>query len=349
MKIKFASQRGDEFLTTVRKRVDQYFLKHNLSRNANVNLYIKVVLLFVVLIALYVAIIMEMFPPLILLFMSMALGLVSGFIAINLSHDCLHGAYSENPKVNHVLGYSFDLVGLSSYVWKVSHNGGHHTYTNIAGFDPDIDKPALLRLTPSSPRYFFHRWQHIYIWILYSLVGMNWILHSDYVHMYQYYNKASRSDIFWFYFFKALNLLLLVGIPLYVMTIPWWQIMIGYLGYLVTGGFPIALIFQLAHLVENVEFPEPDQSGLINKNWGEHEMRTTSNFGKSDLLNYLVGGLNFQVEHHLMPYISHVHYNKISGIVKETAKEFGLPYNQHPSMWKAIVSHYQTLRKLGIR
>ncbi|MBA2727894.1 MAG: acyl-CoA desaturase [Parachlamydiaceae bacterium] len=347
-KIRFTTGNGEQFLTVVRQRVDQYLNQQGVHRYATWTTHTKVILHIALGLFLYFSIIWQLFSPWILFPMSMLLGMVSGFIGVNLCHDCLHGSYSANPRVNLYLGYTYDFVGLSSLVWKMTHNAGHHIYTNIPGLDPDIDKPFLLRLTPDDKHYWFHRWQSVYIWLLYSLVGINWIFYSDYATIVREINKISRRDLLIFFAFKAINFLIFLAIPMYVMTLPWWQILLGYLGYQVAGGFAVALVFQLAHMVENLEFPAPSKEGTIDRPWGEHEMYTTANFGtKNIFLTYFLGGLNFQIEHHLMPYVSHVHYPSIAPIVKKTAAEFNLPYRESPSMLAAIASHWRLLRELG--
>ena len=349
-KIKFVSPKRDLFLATVRERVDQYFKEKNISRHATTGTLIKVGIHFILGIALYFSIILQLFSAPILLVLSGFLGIVSGFIGVNLCHDCMHGSFSSNVKVNRALSYIYDFVGLSSFVWKITHNGGHHTYTNIHGHDPDIDKPFILKLSPGSQWYPFHRFQHFYIWLLYSLVGINWVFFADYLWVAKEWKKISWTEFALFLTFKIINFIIFLGIPLYVMTLPTWQILLGYLSYQVFGGFAVALVFQLAHLVENVDFPVPDDDGVLNNQWGAHEMHTTSNFGTNNsALNVLVGGLNFQIEHHLMPYVSHSHYKDISPIVRQTAKEFNLPYHECPTLLEAVKSHYRVIRRLGER
>src|SRR4029079_7529201 len=114
----------------------------------------------------------------------------------------------------------------------------------------------------------------------YALVGINWIFYADYAVVFKERKKISSKDLTLFFLFKALNFIIFLGIPLLVMTLPWWQILIGYLAYQVSGGFAVALVFQLAHVVEEVDLPSP-VSGVIEKPWGEHEMHTTANFGIS--------------------------------------------------------------------
>lgn len=347
-KIKFLNQHGEDFLTAVRRKVDLYFKQTGKSRSATWEHHVKVVLMFVGWIALYTTILDQTFSPPILLVLAMVLGMLTGILGINISHDAAHGSYSSYPKLNKVLGYTYDLIGLSSYIWRITHNGGHHTFTNIAGHDPDIDKPFLLRLTPQSPRLWFHSYQNWYIWLLYSFVSINWIYISDYVYFFKEIRRAPLHEAVLFFFFKAVNALVFVVIPLVYMTLPWWQIVIGYVALQMVGGFTVALIFQLAHIVENVGFPEPDHEGLVHSQWGVHEVLTTSNFGTHNtFLTYALGGLNFQVEHHLFPHIAHSHYKEISPLVRETAYEFNLPYNENKSMSAAIASHCRLLKKLG--
>lgn len=347
-RIKFINQYGEDFLTAVRRKVDLYFKRTGKSRNATRQHRVKVLLMFTAWIGLYTTILLQPFSASVLLLLAIALGVLTGILGINVSHDAAHGSFSRNPKVNKLLGYTYDLIGMSSYVWRITHNGGHHTFTNIAGHDPDIDKPFLLRLTPQSPRLWFHSYQNWYIWFLYSLVSLNWIYISDYVYFFKEMKKAPFYETVLFFFFKVVNALIFVVTPLMVMTLPWWQIMIGYVALQMAGGFAVALIFQLAHLVENVGFPEPDDEGLVHNQWGVHELLTTSNFGTdSPFLTYTLGGLNFQVEHHLFPHIAHSHYHEISPIVRETAEEFNLPYNENASFAAAVASHWRLLKKLG--
>lgn len=348
MEIRFVGKEKKEFLKVVKQRVDAFFRSRQISRNATWGMKLKAVILIVLMFATYGLILFEPFPFLVMLPLWGFLGILHGFIGINISHDALHGAFSANPKINQWVGYSYDLVGLSSFVWKQTHNVEHHTYTNIAGHDPDINKPYLLRLSPHDEWHWFHRFQNLYIWLLYGLVGVNWIHYSDYVLVLRYKDKMTAQDKIAFLGFKILHLLLFVVTPFLVMAAPWWQILIGYMTLQFVGGITVALIFQLAHLVEGVDFPLPDETLLIPEYWGVHEMMTTSNFARENrFLNVILGGLNFQVEHHLFPNVSHSHYYLISPIVKSTAQEFAIPYHEYSSFTEAVKSHYRHLMKMG--
>jgi linoleoyl-CoA desaturase len=117
-----------------------------------------------------------------------------------------------------------------------------------------------------------------------------------------------------------------------------------------TAGLILSLVFQLAHIMDEADMPIPDSEGNIKNNWAIHQLKTTVNFASSNkLVNWFTGGLNHQIEHHIFPNISHVHYNKIAGIVKKTVKEFKLPYNEFKTTKDAIIAHFNYLRLMGIK
>ncbi len=348
MQIRFIGKDKKDFLRVVKERVDDYFRSKNLSKNAVWTTKCKAVVLVSLMVLTYLTILQEPFSFGGMLLLWGFFGVLQGFIGINVSHDALHGSFSSSPAINRWLGYTYDFIGLSSYMWKQTHNQGHHTFTNIAGHDPDIDKPYLLRLSPHDEWHWFHRFQNCYIWLLYAFVGVNWIFYADYVCYFRNRHEMTAHDKFVFFFFKVVNILVFIVTPLLVMQAPWWQIILGYCALQFVGGFTVALIFQLAHLVEEVSFPIPDEEMIIPEQWGVHEMMTTANFAsKNRFLNVVLGGLNFQVEHHLFPNVSHSHYRHISQIVRETATEYSLPYHNNPTFRSAVKSHFRHLTKMG--
>jgi linoleoyl-CoA desaturase len=347
-KVKFIGKDRKLFLPTIKLRVERYFQEQNLSKFATPLTHVKIGVLLTAGIIVYFSILFQVVNPLGMLFLCMILGVIKGFIAMNLPHDALHNSYSKYPFVNRMLGYIYDFMGFSSYIWKITHNSEHHTFTNIPGHDPDIDKPFLLRLSPGAERLWFHRYQNLYIWGLYSLVTINWIFISDYLFILRKWRQIPSKEIAIICGFKILNFIVFLVIPLLAIKLPIWQILFGFFTLHLFGGWIAAMVFQLAHLVENVDFPEPDHIGSIHNHWGVHEMNTTANFStKSPVVGYIFGGLNYQIEHHLFPGVSHGHYPKISPIVRTTAYEFGLPYHENLTLWAAIRSHYRTIRSLG--
>lgn len=350
MKLKFQANQKDDFFTVVKKRVEQDFAIQAKSCHANWQMWLKTLLLLVAYVTCYGALISNSFSFNGVLLLYCGLGIIKPLIGFNVTHDALHGAYSHYHKLNRFLGYSFDINGTSSYIWKITHNVLHHTYTNIPGHDSDIDKAIWLRLSPKDEVYWFHRYQPYYAPFLYCLTSLNWILFFDPVWFYRgaINGKVPPKDTAIFTTLKIFSLFFFIGLPMYLLSLSWWQVLLGYFCMQFVGGFMIALVFQLAHIVESVAFPEPDSVGRMANNWATHELLTTSNFATHNrVLSYFLGGLNFQIEHHLFPNVCHVHYPHISKIVKKTTEEFGLPYNEQPTFFQAIGSHFRMLGKLG--
>jgi linoleoyl-CoA desaturase len=290
--------------------------------------------------------------PMLGLAVVMGIGLAG--IGFSISHDALHGAYSSRPWLNRLIGLSFDLCGANGYMWKITHNVIHHTYTNIEGLDEDLTVSPLLRLSPSAEHKPMHRYQHLYAFAAYSMSTLFWVFVKDYKYFLQrdlgpYKNKRHpRSEIATLIVTKLLYYGWALALPLWLLPVPWWQVLIGFLVLHLTAGLILGIVFQLAHVVEGTDYPAPDPAGVMEHAWLVHEMATTSNFGRRNrLLCWYVGGLNFQVEHHLFPRTCSVHYPAISPIVEELAREYGVPYNAQPTLRAAIASHYRMLRKLG--
>lgn len=353
--IKFIDSKNSLFFNTLRKRVEEYFTINNISKKANAAMKIKTAVHIIFFIGLYILIIAEVFPIYINLLLAIGLGMTMAFIGFNICHDALHGSYSEKPWVNKSLGFLFNIIGANVYVWNITHNQIHHTYTNIVGHDGDLDvAPGLVRISSNDEKKAFHKYQHIYAFFLYSLASISWFFRKDYVKFFQKkigkrVNKHPKIEYFNLFFYKIMYYGLFIAIPLIVMDITWWQFVIGFLALHFAEGLVLGLVFQLAHLVEQTSIPEPEEHENIEEAWAEHQIRTTANFArKSELATFLCGGLNFQVEHHLFPKICHIHYPALSEIVKKTAHEFDLPYHDNDTFFSALRSHYNFLKKAGI-
>jgi linoleoyl-CoA desaturase len=274
-------------------------------------------------------------------------------VAFNVQHDGEHRAYSDRPWVNAIMASMLDLLGGSSYVWRWKHVTLHHTYVNITEHDGDIDVGPLARLSPHQERFAAHRWQHYYMWPLYALMAIRWQLIGDFqdvicARVGEHRMPRPRGrDLALFIMGKAAFLGLAFGLP---MTLrPLWIVLAFYAGVVGLVGVMLSVVFQLAHCVEEAEFrvPEPDTQ-RVDTAWAEHQIETTIDFArKSRVLAWLLGGLNFQIEHHLFPRISHVHYPAISSVVEETCRDFGVRYSEHPTLWAGLVSHYRWLRRMG--
>lgn len=341
-------------MATARERVEQYFKEAGKSPNANGLMWTKVVVFLGGFFSLYALILSNAFSVPVMLPMAIFLGIFSAFVGFNICHDAIHGSFSSNKSVNSIFSHIFHLLGASPYVWAITHNAVHHTYTNIPGHDEDIDvAPGLIRISDEGKINKIQRFQHWYAFPLYSLASLSWAFRKDYKKFFQakigqIAIKHPKIEYFNLFFYKGLYYFLFLVLPLLVLSITWWQLIIGFLAMHLAQGLTMGLVFQLAHVVEGTDYPVPNSAGTIEEAWAEHQMRTTANFASGSLLaSFLLGGLNRQIEHHLFPKVCHVHYGKISQIVKQTAAEFNIPYIENPTFFGALKSHYLTLRRFG--
>lgn len=355
--ITFSHSENKDFSTTLRKRVNEYFKDKGITKFGNIEMYTKTV----VMIAIYFVPLILMLTGvvtsgLILLLLAILMGVGMAGIGLAVMHDANHGSYSSNKKVNQVVGYILNVVGGNSFNWRVQHNVLHHSYTNVHDMDEDIDPIGVLRFSPHAKLRKIHKFQFIYAWFFYGLMTLSWVVDKDFVQFFRFRKKnliASQKTTFGkeltiLIFSKVWYYALILLLPMLFMEITFLQWLVGFLALHFTTGLILALIFQPAHVLEDTTFPLPDLGGKIDDNFMVHQLKTTANFApKSRIFSWFVGGLNFQIEHHLFPNICHIHYKKISKIVKETTQEFGLPYYEKKTFVAAVISHGKMLHKLG--
>ena len=351
-KISF-SNTNKAFSAELRSRVNNYFKTHNLSNTGNRRLYIKSITLLVGAAVLYSVLLAVSLPVWASVLLCMALGIHLAAIGFNIMHEGGHQSFSKKTWLNKVSAYTLNMLGGTIYFWKQKHNISHHTYTNVDGLDHDIDV-KFMRMHADQPHRWFHRFQFAYWFVLYGISYLAWVLFQDFE---KYFSgkmgiKAERKTmplrehlIFWGT--KACYMVFYLVIP--VLLVGWLPALLGLLIVGVSCGFCLAVVFQLAHVVEDTQFPVADTgSGKIEEEWMVHQLSTTANFATgSRAVSWLLGGLNFQVEHHLFPRISHVHYPAINQLVKATCAEFGVTYLEYRTMGHAFLSHLRHIYRLG--
>jgi len=276
-------------------------------------------------------------------------------VGFSIMHDANHGSYSKNKTVNHIMGYFIHFVGGYRKNWQIQHNVLHHSFTNVEGYDDDIKTP-LIRMSPDQPQKKVFRYQAYYAPLMYGIMTLYWSTAKDFAQLFKY-NKSNllksqgltfSKALFEILFTKTWYYIITLVLPLIFIDLPWYQILLGYVLMHVVCGIFLALVFQPAHVIEETKFFVTDENGSIDNNWAIHQMETTSNFAHgAKLLSWFIGGLNYQVEHHLFPNICHVHYKNISKIVKKTAEEYGVPYHAHKTYYEAVKSHFSLLNQLG--
>ncbi len=354
--IRFSKTNNAEFFRTLNSRVNEYFQQNNITKYGNWKLYLKSVVVFAIFLTPYFLIISNMFNEWMMLLLTIVTGAGMSFVGMCVMHDGNHGSFSRRRWINNLMGSSIYILAGNVYNWKVQHNVLHHTYTNVAGHDEDMNTDGLIRLHKHDEWKSIHKFQHYYSVLLYGLLTLNWAIRKDYRQMREYisrgfaFDKKINPTKEWTILIatKALYMMVWIVLPILLLDIAWWKVLIGFAAMHYTAGLILSMVFQLAHIVEDTDTPLPDETGNMENTWAIHQLFTTANFApKNKLVSWFVGGLNYQIEHHIFPHISHIHYPKISKIVKETAMEFGLPYNEYRSTRQAIVSHFRMLRQLG--
>ena len=282
-------------------------------------------------------------------------GLGMAGIGMGVMHDAIHGTYSQNPKVNKLLGYTLNMVGANATVWKIQHNVLHHSYTNISEGDDDINAPFFLRFSPNAKQNALHPFQHLYTWFFYGLSTVSWVTSKDFVRFNRYYKmglfkgkNVYRNTVIKILSWKLAYYAFILGLPILFSPFGLGEILLAFLALHFVTGLSISLVFQTAHIMPDVEFPQADENGMVEGERMLHQLATTCNYSEnSRIFSWMIGGLNYQVEHHLFPDVCHVHYRKIAPIVKATAAEYNIPYHSKKTFFDALKDHFWMLYLLG--
>lgn len=348
------SKDGAIFFATLRKRVDEHFKVHGKKRNANSSMILKTFIMLSAYLLPFIFFNLMDLSPLTIVFLGLIMGLGLAGIGMCVMHDAVHGAYSKKHQVNRWLGYTINLLGASVFNWKIQHNTLHHTYTNVISHDEDIQNKFLLRFSPHSPIKWYHKLQVFYALGLYGLMTLYWTLAKDFIQYRRYLTngytnkQTKRLEIIKLITSKIIYFIIILFVPVLIFERSWSHTLILFLSMHFVAGIVLTVVFQLAHTVNETDYPLADSDGIIHNNWAVHQLQTTVDFARHNkILTWYLGGLNFQIEHHLFPTICHVHYPDIAPIVESTAKEFGIPYHYHNTFKAAIGSHFQALIKFG--
>lgn len=339
------------FSRALKGKINSYFQQKNKKKTGDRTIALKAGILFGSFALIYIILVFLQPHWLISILLCLILGFNLSAIGFNVMHDAGHNTFSSDKNTNTILSYSLNLLGGNIYFWKLKHNIAHHTFTNIEGEDFDIEV-KFMRLHESQQRKEYHRFQGYYFPLLYGISYLAWIFYQDYEKFFrqrlgktseQFHFPLREKVIFWTS--KILHLFLFVIIPIYFLG--WLPVLVGLLIAGIVCGLSLATVFQLAHIVTETEF-KADESRHVENEWMIHQLTSTANFATSNkTLTWLLGGLNFQVEHHLFPKISHVHYPALNKIVKQTCQEFNIPYIEFKSFGHAFQSHFQVIQLMS--
>ena len=356
--IRFSKKDPTNFFRILNQRINNHFKENNLKKTGNWKLHLKTFVMFAIFLGPYILILTVDMNQWLLLALAAVIGVGMAGVGMNVMHDGNHGSYSSRKWLNNLMGGSMYILSGNVYNWQVQHNVLHHTYTNIYGHDEDLNAGEIIRFSDDAKWKRIHRFQHYYSLFLYGFLTLKWSTMSDFRQMNNYlkrklsYGKFPNPTKQWLLLIatKIIYMSMWIVAPMLLLDIAWWKVLIGFFVMHYTASIILSVVFQLAHVVKKTDTPLPDETGEMKNTWIIHQLYTTTNFStKNKLVNWFTGGLNHQVEHHIFPNISHVHYSRIAKIVKATAKEFNLPYHEYKTTREAITSHFAHLKELGKR
>lgn len=341
------------FFSTLKGKVNDYFANNSIHTSGNAKLYVKGIIQIITAIALYLTLVFFTPGTFLSILLCALLGGNLAVIGFNVMHEGGHQSFSKYKWVNVVGAYFLNILGGNTYFWKIKHNINHHTYTNIDGMDSDIDIQPFMRLHSSQKRYAIHKFQHLYCILLYGISYFMWVFYDDFEKYFTgkiaegQVKKMNLKEHIIFWVTKLMYVSLYIVFPIFMLGLV--KVIVGFAVICFVCGLTIAIVFQLAHVVEVTTFPKPNEkSNKIEQEWAIHQVSTTANFSTNNkVISWLLGGLNFQVEHHLFPKISHIHYPQINKFVRETCEQFKVNYLEYSSVFKAIHSHFSHIKKMG--
>ena len=343
-----------EFSRQLQARVDSYFDTTNKRRRDVPLMYAKTVIMLVWLFGTYAALMFLVSSTWQAVVGGVSLGLAMAGVGFNIQHDGGHGAYSDRPLINKMMALTLDLLGGTAYFWHYKHNVAHHTHPNIIGHDDDINLGVLGRVSPHQRWFAHHRFQHLYLWAVYAMLALEWQTTGEFRNLISKRSVGStrvpvpsggEQVIFWAG--KLVFFGLAFALPLAFHS--FGHVVGVYVISAVTLGVVLATVFQLAHCSDQAQFRAitVDQPA-VPRPWAEHQVETTVDFARgSRLLCWYLGGLNFQIEHHLFPKVCHVHYPALAPIVEEVCRAHGVAYFAYPTALQALRSHVRWLRIMG--
>jgi linoleoyl-CoA desaturase len=342
---------ASSFPKVLRRRLDTFFADQKISPKADPTMWIKIAVGMAVLVGSWIA--LYTLRPGSWKFVALYLlgGLAQTFLLLNIAHDSNHNAISSRPLVNKTLNYVFDLCGISSYMWRILHHRGHHSCINLHGEDDALSGRGIFRFTPYDSRAPWHRFQHIYALFFYAMFSLEYVFVRDFecfffpTHGYLKRTKHPLREYAILFAGKAFYITYMLVLPVLVLGKSPWLVAGAFLLVHLIVGLSVTLVFQTTHTIDSTYFPaarDEFENGVY------HIFATTADYAtETPLVGWLVGGLNHHVVHHLCPFVCHTHYAPLTRIVRETAREFGIPYRQHRTMTRAIRHHLILLKQLG--
>lgn len=348
--MKFKSKNDSDFFSELIKKVDDYMETKGGNRFADNSIYIKGSFLIVLYVSSYILLLSGSLNTISSILFVMIMGLSGVMIVFNIVHDASHNVLFKNKSLNRAFAYFGDLMGMNSYIWNIRHNIQHHTFTNVAGGDVLLDSIPFIRVSPQQKKFPIHKFQAWYVPFLYMLYSIFWVFFIDF-NMFKQKQMGNYKNIHhawqeWtkLILFKSFYLFYMIIFPAWIIHIPFSTVLIGFLIYHIVAGILLSTVVVLGHCVEGAEYTAPDENGIIQNSFMQHEWNATYDCSTdSGVLHWITGGLNTHLAHHLFPKLCHCHYLAVTRIIKEHCAEYQITY-PHYSLGDAIISHFNFLK-----
>lgn len=289
--------------------------------------------------------------PALFIFSFVLFGLFLLLLAFNFAHDLSHNTVFKNKVLNN-FGFTciYTLAGAHAESWKQRHIHSHHYAPNVEGYDSDLSISQLIRVTPGSKTSWYHKYQHLYAPVAYTTYSLFWVFVKDFVLLYSPNDIVKEKGLIyhlWFWTQKIFYVSYIVLVPLLFSTQPWHIIITGFLLMHMVQSLFLLFTFFMTHHVESTAYPTTNENGTINSSWLMNQESSSNDMHPfSKTANFILGGFNNHIAHHLFPHIHHVHYPQVSRIIYRELREKGIQPN-YTSYVGGIISHLKHLKQMG--
>ncbi len=299
------------------------------------------------------AVLFTLYNPVAFIGCFVAYGFIILLFAFNFSHDFAHNTIFKSKKINNFcFTIIYSMVGAHAQTWKQRHILSHHYAPNVEGYDTDLKISTLIRVIPNSEYKWHHKFQHYYAPIAYTCYSLFWIFVKDFViHFSKADGNKKKTFIQHGYFLsqKLFYCLLLIFLPIKFSHFPWYTVLAAFLFMHIFQSLFLLLTFFMTHHVENTAYPTTDEEGYINTSWLMNQIKSSNDMHPfSEPANFVLGGFNNHIAHHLFPHVHHIYYPQLNKILYKLLNENGITPNQ-TSYWGGVVSHMRLLRKMAER
>lgn len=280
------------------------------------------------------------------------MGLMLVIIFLNLIHEACHNNLFTTKQMNRAYVLLFDMIGANSYMWKKRHVRLHHNFTNVDGWDSDIEKSKFLKVHPEDSTKRFNRYQHLLVF-LYPFFITNWFLIRDFKDFFDskmIVRKLGGVPVVEYiklFFFKLFFVGYMIVVPLVLTSFGWLKILIAFFLVLISAGFFALVVLLPPHVNTSNEFPHVDEGMKLHQSWFMHQLNTTNDVKNDNwFTRHIMGNFNFHIAHHLFPNVSYVYAKEVTEVIKKFLLEKGLPYRSYP-LFATFKNHYRLIKQNG--